>query len=273
MFLKPLIILSGDQKRALGIMETIHLLATSLPDFEKWLGQLGLEEVSGIDEYREMIKRLISSFPEAVGSRIVEGLKHVEGEKPSRIVIRGPSATLEIDTVNGSVGWLEFDYTILQYINLLEAGENTIAVYIGKRPYGLYDADKPETIKRSLVGVTGYLLSYMLGPFFALRYGSILIKRIGDDPVILPDIGLLLDKIGVSRGGDWFDSLLKLVGEARRNGWRIPFLLAYDLEASRKIIDSYKDLYGVFTHVIVYSSGDHIIKPDIPSSFISINSI
>ncbi len=257
----------------MGAMETIHLLATSLPDFEKWLEQLSVDEVSGIDKYRELIGRLISSFPEAIGPRIIEGLKHVDGEKPVRIVIRGPSAILEIDSVNGRIRWLEFDYTVLRYISLLEAGENAIAVYIGKKPYGLYDTGKPETIKRSLVGVTGYLLSYMLGPFFALRYGSILIKRIGENPVILPDIGLLLDKIGVSRGEDWFDSLLKLVGEARRNGWRIPFLLAYDLEASRKIIDSYKDLYGVFTHVIVYYRGDHIIKPDIPSSFVSINSI
>lgn len=272
-FLKPLIIMHGDQQRVLGAMESIHILATSLPDFEKWLEEVDLQEVSSIDEYREMIGRLISSFPDAIKPGIIRGLEHVDGEKPSRIVIHGPSATLEIDAINKNVKWLEFDYAVLQYISLIEAGENTVAIYIGRRPYGLYDAGRLDTIRRSLVGVTGYLISYMLGPFFILRYGSILIKQIGDRPVIRPEIGLLLEKNGASRGRDWFDSLMKLVGEARRNGWRIPFLLAYDEDASRKIVEHYRDLYGVFTHVVVHLSRDLGVDPGIPRAFTTVTSI
>ena len=47
-------------------MESIHLLATSLLGFEKWLEEVDLQGIPSTYECREMIGRLVSSFPDAV---------------------------------------------------------------------------------------------------------------------------------------------------------------------------------------------------------------
>ncbi len=245
-----------------AILEAIYVLAGTTPLFDEWVSVIDDAAFNGSDEFRGLVKRFIDAMPNALGG-VIDGLKELNtGVSPVRI--EGPGASLIIDIDEGRAYWEKFDYNVLEHVELREAGNGTHAVYIGERPYTLLDIDNTDSIKRAIISITGYLVAYMLGPFFTMRNAALVIANIENlnhrfRGMLNRDLELLRQILSERTGTEIGHStstwglVEKIVEEALKYSWRIPFLLVHPSAEPEALQPSIMKEYSeVFTYIVIF---------------------
>ncbi len=257
--LSLLTVVSGSFDIVSLFIDSLFVLANTVPVFDDWIREAGAGRVADLSGYRDVLRRFIDVFPGIISKQLTPILRGILPAS-SVVSLRGPSAELVLRLEDGSAWWKSFDYTVLEHVNLELVDNDTVAVYIGGRPYGLYSLSSRESINRSIIGVLGYLLSYMLGPFFLMKHSAILVaepdklnhvirKQYMEQWETLRKI--LVEKLGYKAEElrDQYKVLNHIVEASANKGWRIPFLLIHP----EKTLETIKILNNKYPRVFTYT--------------------
>ena len=259
--LSLLTVVSGSFDLVSLFVDSLFVLANSVPAFDDWIREAGVDGVVDPSSYRGVLRGFIDAFSRIISKQLTPRLREIL-PVDSVVSLKGPGAVLVLSLEDGSGWWESFDYTVLEHVNLELVDDDTVAVYIGGRPYGLYSLNSRESFYRSVIGVLGYLLSYMLGPFFLMKHSAILVA----EPEKLSDAirneyweqwetlkKILVGKLGYKAEElkDQLTVLNHIVEESASKGWRIPFLLIHP-EKTPETIKILNNKYPrVFTYMII----------------------
>ncbi len=168
--LVDIIVLYGDRSKTSKTLDLLYTLFSTPPKISKWIDVVKDRDLEYIvNNYRELLKNFIDNFPAMTSLNMpmdLEGLR-----EDTHIVLFGPSAKL-LYINHWRSRWLECDYTILKHLRTIRLNDK-IGVLLSNRLLTVFDHRDRDEALASIIGVAGYLLGYMLGPFH-IGYRNIL---------------------------------------------------------------------------------------------------